>query len=177
MLEQSSFIDNNFLPQCVIVFSFVTILIFRQLEHTVFVHYKEVKEGYKSEITRLLVDPGSHIESLQIGPGIIRIHVLLSILRPVPYHVPLQWSLKLPIRIRKVSSWFTEFNSNHCVESCFSLDIHHLVTNTISMPVQKLYCERPIALDFETYKEAHMRQHDVSDVVTFGDKLIGDVIV
>ena len=74
-------------------------------------------------------------------------------------------------------SWFTKSNSNHGTGLCFSPDIHHLVTNTISMPDQKLYVERPTAADFITHKEAQVRRHDVSDVVTCGDKLISDVEV
>ncbi|KAL1149664.1 hypothetical protein V6Z11_A10G205800 [Gossypium hirsutum] len=38
-----------------------------QFEHIVFVHYREVKEGYRSGISCLLVDPGSQSESLQTG--------------------------------------------------------------------------------------------------------------
>ncbi|KAK8661866.1 hypothetical protein V6N13_091454 [Hibiscus sabdariffa] len=38
-----------------------------ELEHIVFVHYREVKEGYRSGVSRLLPDPGSQSESLQIG--------------------------------------------------------------------------------------------------------------
>ncbi|XP_048321378.2 calmodulin-binding transcription activator 3 isoform X2 [Ziziphus jujuba] len=36
-----------------------------QLEHIVLVHYREVKEGYKSSISRLLADPGSQVGSPQ----------------------------------------------------------------------------------------------------------------
>ncbi|KAJ4721920.1 Calmodulin-binding transcription activator like [Melia azedarach] len=36
-----------------------------QLEHIVLVHYREVKEGYKSGVSRLVADPGSQIESPQ----------------------------------------------------------------------------------------------------------------
>ncbi|TYI61838.1 hypothetical protein E1A91_D10G201800v1 [Gossypium mustelinum] len=38
-----------------------------QFEHIVFVHYREVKEGYRSRISCLLADPGSLSESLQTG--------------------------------------------------------------------------------------------------------------
>ncbi|KAK8499435.1 hypothetical protein V6N13_050363 [Hibiscus sabdariffa] len=38
-----------------------------EFEHIVFVHYREVKEGYSSGISRLLPDPGSQSESLQTG--------------------------------------------------------------------------------------------------------------
>ncbi|TYG51016.1 hypothetical protein ES288_D10G222500v1 [Gossypium darwinii] len=38
-----------------------------QFEHIVFVHYREVKEGYRSGISCLLADPGSLSESLQTG--------------------------------------------------------------------------------------------------------------
>ncbi|KAF9674333.1 hypothetical protein SADUNF_Sadunf10G0116400 [Salix dunnii] len=36
-----------------------------QLEHIVFVHYREVKEGYKSGVSRLLEDSGTQVENLQ----------------------------------------------------------------------------------------------------------------
>ncbi|XP_044499184.1 calmodulin-binding transcription activator 3-like isoform X1 [Mangifera indica] len=36
-----------------------------QLEHIVLVHYREVKEGYKSGVSRLVADPRSQIESSQ----------------------------------------------------------------------------------------------------------------
>ncbi|KAJ0036031.1 hypothetical protein Pint_24238 [Pistacia integerrima] len=36
-----------------------------QLEHIVLVHYREVKEGYKSGVSRLVTDPGSQIENSQ----------------------------------------------------------------------------------------------------------------
>ncbi|XP_035547952.1 calmodulin-binding transcription activator 2-like isoform X2 [Juglans regia] len=38
------------------------------LEHIVLVHYREVKEGYKSGISRLVVDPGSQAGSSQSSP-------------------------------------------------------------------------------------------------------------
>ncbi|GMI80244.1 hypothetical protein HRI_001693700 [Hibiscus trionum] len=36
-----------------------------EFEHIVFVHYREVKEGYRSGVSRILPDPGSRSESLQ----------------------------------------------------------------------------------------------------------------
>ncbi|GAV71635.1 IQ domain-containing protein/CG-1 domain-containing protein/Ank_2 domain-containing protein [Cephalotus follicularis] len=36
-----------------------------QLEHIVFVHYRELKEGYKSGVSRLVADPGSQIQNPQ----------------------------------------------------------------------------------------------------------------
>lgn len=39
-----------------------------QLEHIVFVHYREVKEGYKSGVSRLLEDSGTQVENLQPSP-------------------------------------------------------------------------------------------------------------
>ncbi|KAL5849044.1 hypothetical protein ACOSQ4_007057 [Xanthoceras sorbifolium] len=40
-----------------------------QLEHIVLVHYREVKEGYKSGVSRLVADPGSQIGSPQASSG------------------------------------------------------------------------------------------------------------
>lgn len=76
-----------------------------------------------------------------------------------------------------LGSSFAESNSNHGSSSCFLPDIHNLVTNTLSMPDQELYVGRPTAADFIAHNEAQLRRHDVSDVVTSGDKLISDLDV
>ncbi|XWS14276.1 hypothetical protein CRYUN_Cryun36dG0108700 [Craigia yunnanensis] len=192
-----------------------------QFEHIVFVHYREVKEGYRSGISRSLADPGSQSESLQTGSSPTLAHenspaatiqtsnastsridwngqTLSSEFEDVdsgdypsacsPVH-PIYGSISYTASVEpEVSGFpdsgrnppgssFIESNSNQGSRSCFSPDIHHLVTNTISMPDQKLYVEWPTAADFITHKEAQVRRHDVSDVVTCGDKLISDVDV
>ncbi|XP_022760769.1 calmodulin-binding transcription activator 1-like isoform X2 [Durio zibethinus] len=192
-----------------------------QLEHIVFVHYREVKEGYRSGISRLLADTGSQSVSLQTGSTPSLAHENSSAAIIQTSHVStsrLDWngqtlssefedvdsgdyptacSAVQPIhgsisctasvdpevagfpesRRNPPSSWFTESNSNHGTESYFWPDIHQSITNTISMSDHKLYVERPTAADFITHKEAQVRPHDVSDVVTCGDKLISPVDV
>ncbi|XVF38951.1 hypothetical protein REPUB_Repub20aG0147100 [Reevesia pubescens] len=190
-----------------------------QFEHIVFVHYREVKEGYRSGISRLLADPGSQSESLQAGSTPSLAHENSPAATIQTSHAstsridrngqalssefedvdsgdypsacspvqPIYDSISSAASVEpedagcpqsgrsSPGSWFTESNSNHDTGSCFWPDIHHSVTNTISMPDQKLSVEQPTAAEFITHKEAQVRLHDVSHVVTCGDKLISDV--
>ncbi|WRX21499.1 IQ motif [Theobroma cacao] len=185
-----------------------------QFEHIVFVHYREVKEGYRSGISRILADPGSQSESLQTGsapslahenspaPTVQTSHASTSRIdwngqtlssefedvdsgdypstsspvQPIYGSTSCTASLEPEVAGRNPpGSWFAGSNCNNSSESCFWPEIHHSVADTISMPDQKLYVERPTTGDFITHKEAEVRLHDVSDVVTRGDKLISDV--
>lgn len=186
-----------------------------QFEHIVFVHYREVKEGYRSGISRIVADPVSQSESLQRGSGLSLAHenspaatvhtshpltsrngqTLSSEFEDVgsgdcpsassPVQ-PIYCSVSCTASVKPegadsgrnlLGSSFAESNSNHGSSSCFLPDIHNLVTNTLSMPDQELYVGRPTAADFIAHNEAQLRRHDVSDVVTSGDKLISDLDV
>ncbi|XWS08437.1 hypothetical protein CRYUN_Cryun40dG0002500 [Craigia yunnanensis] len=173
-----------------------------QFEHIVFVHYREVKEGYRSGISRLPADPGSQSESLQTGSGPSLVHEnsppatiqtshastsrigwngqtlssefedvdsgdypsACSPAQPISGSISCTASVEPEVagfpesEKNPPGSWFTESNSNHGTGLCFSPDIHHLVTNTISVPDQKLCVERPTAADFITHKEAQVLQ-------------------
>ncbi|KAE8723114.1 Calmodulin-binding transcription activator protein with CG-1 and Ankyrin domains, putative isoform 2 [Hibiscus syriacus] len=141
-----------------------------EFEHIVFVHYREVNEGCRSETFHLLPDPGSQSVSLQTASA----PDYPSADSP---DQPVYGSLSCTASIEPEVAGFPESNFNHGTLSvpCFWPGIHNLATDTVSTPDQKLYVEQPGTADFITHREAQLRVHDISDTVTCADKLINNV--
>ncbi|KAE8720511.1 Calmodulin-binding transcription activator protein with CG-1 and Ankyrin domains, putative isoform 2 [Hibiscus syriacus] len=165
-----------------------------EFEHIAFVHYREVKEGYRSGTSRLLPDPGSRSESLQTGSAssLAQQNSAAATIEISPASTSrVDWKGKtLSSEFEDVDSRDypsadspdrTVYGSISCSASVepevagFWPGIHNLATNTISMPDQKLYIEQPATVDFKTHREVQLRVHDISDAVTCGDKLINNV--
>ncbi|OMO83481.1 IQ motif, EF-hand binding site [Corchorus capsularis] len=152
--------DGNFQRRCYW-------MIEKDFERYVFVHYRQVEEGYNRS--------GSSRSLTGSLPSLV--HANSPLQYPIYGSISLTASMKHEVAGFPESgrtppgSWSIGLNhDNSSTAPCFSPGIHYNMTNsTISMPNQKLYVEQPIAGELITHEQAEVTT--LRDVL---DELLSD---